>query len=69
MSSDCLDGLSLDSFPCVPISLVLEAVAISSHGVSRAEQRGGIAFLDLLAMLCLMQPEGLFAFFAVMMHC
>lgn len=69
VSSDCPDGLALDSFPCVTISLVLEAVAISSRGVSRAEQRGGITFLDLLAMLCLMQPEGLFAFFTVMMHC
>lgn len=39
VSSDCLNGLPLDSFPCVFISLVLEAVAISSAGLSRAEQR------------------------------
>lgn len=43
---------------------LLQYPVLVSAGLSR-----GITFMDLLAKLCLMQPKGLFSFFAVMMHC
>ena len=70
LSSLC--NVLLDSLPYAHVGLVLENPELD-RGLQmcliRAEQKGRITSLDLLARLCLVQPRMPLDFFAARAHC
>jgi len=70
--SDQFCGPPLDPLQQLHVFSVLRAPELDKGlqvGLTRAEQRGRITSLDLLAMLLLMKPRIWLAFWAVSAHC
>jgi len=71
-SLDLLCGPSLDCLSTSVFALYRQAKNWTQHsegGLTDAEQRGRIPSLDLLAVLCLMQPRISLAAFVVRVYC